>query len=396
MLTVIADDLTGAAEIAGIGYRYGVDVKFTIHNAQCTMHNAQFTIHNAQLTQSEQSISLTPYLSPLTTNKNSKLQTLLVVATDIRQMTEEEAMNTLRETARALPHEGKIFLKVDSALRGHVVAMLQSLLEVTHYTHALYLPANPSRGRTIAGGRMLIHGMPIHETEFAHDPEFPIRQASIGALFPGMRTWTGHPERGIYYTDIQSTDDITRILTLADSNCLIAGAADAFEALLRQRGAHVSRPSSGAAFPLQDVIIVCGSTQSKPLSTGITVAPMPAEVYHAKVGAETWAAAIASRYAEEGAVVLRIDHQGRTGRQAALWLREAMATTVEKLVEIRPPRHIIVEGGATAFAIIHRLGWQQWEVADEIAPGVVALSHGDCTLTLKPGSYPWKNGVKKS
>ena len=37
-------------------------------------------------------------------------------------------------------------------MRGHVVAELRALMEATGYRRAVYLPANPSKGRIIRGG----------------------------------------------------------------------------------------------------------------------------------------------------------------------------------------------------------------------------------------------------
>ena len=52
---------------------------------------------------------------------------------------------------------------------------------------------------------------------------------------------------------------------------------------------------------------------------------------------------------------------------------------------------IIIEGGATAYAVLERLGISSFDVEYEYSPGVVCLSHGNMRIILKPGSYPWGN-----
>ena len=62
----------------------------------------------------------------------------------------------------------------------------------------------------------------------------------------------------------------------------------------------------------------------------------------------------------------------------------------EQLVAVRRPDHLIIEGGATAWATLQTLGWTQFQIECQIAPGVVQMRAPSGTLvTLKPGSYSW-------
>ena len=129
-MIVIADDITGAAEMAGIAFSQGQQVSLVCGSPLCCDNIA------AQTT---------------------------VIATDTRSMTEAEAV---AETHRILckaecgvanpshlsPLTPHLFKKTDSALRGHVVAELSILMQTTDYERAIYLPANPSKGRIIRGG----------------------------------------------------------------------------------------------------------------------------------------------------------------------------------------------------------------------------------------------------
>ncbi|MDE6556622.1 MAG: hypothetical protein K2K55_06620, partial [Duncaniella sp.] len=67
-----------------------------------------------------------------------------------------------------------------------------------------------------------------------------------------------------------------------------------------------------------------------------------------------------------------------------------MADVVARLIAIHTPRHLVIEGGATAFAILSRLGCTSFTITAEIAPGVISMQSADgMTVTMKPGSYPW-------
>ena len=50
---------------------------------------------------------------------------------------------------------------------------------------------------------------------------------------------------------------------------------------------------------------------------------------------------------------------------------------------------LVIEGGATAFAILTAMNWDKLQLIEQIAAGVVALKHDNVIVVLKPGSYPW-------
>jgi uncharacterized protein YgbK (DUF1537 family) len=56
---------------------------------------------------------------------------------------------------------------------------------------------------------------------------------------------------------------------------------------------------------------------------------------------------------------------------------------------------IFVEGGATAWTLVKRLGWRRFRVSRELAPGVVTLGvvGGGPSVTMKPGSYAWPEEI---
>ena len=73
-----------------------------------------------------------------------------------------------------------------------------------------------------------------------------------------------------------------------------------------------------------------------------------------------------------------------------------MAEKARQLVAEHRPDHLIIEGGATAWATLQALGWTDFAITAQLAPGVVQMSATNGTLvTLKPGSYPWGD-IKQS
>ena len=373
---VIADDITGAAEIAGIALGFGCRVRFTTSVERLTLGDG-----------------------------------VTVLATDTRSMPRTEAVAvTERIVARlraaapnGLPDVVRLFKKTDSVLRGHVTAELRALM-TAGYERALLLPANPSKGRCIVGGRYLLGGEPIDRTVFRTDPEFPAATADVVELLGG----------GVHYVDsaterlaegisIGETPSVEALAALAARfGCdapLWAGAADAFRVLLAADGCTERPQVPFAGFGDRRTLVVCGSTVRHDLSAEpffrrrrVAVAPMPDAVFE---GAEptAWIAAARQRMEAEraDALLLRIPQQVRVDGARARRLRGAMARTVQALVAAERFEEVVIEGGATAYAVLDALGWHDFVVTDAVAAGVVRLRYpaADVHLTFKPGSYDW-------
>ena len=390
-MIVIADDITGAAEIAGIAFTQRQAVSLL---CECPV--------------SGDIIATTGFAATT------------VIATDTRSMTEAEAVAETRRIASAITFfggdggrgevlpsfggaGGGFFKKTDSALRGHVVAELTALMQATGYRRAVYMPANPSKGRTIRNGIYYIDGTPIADTAFSYDPEFPARTSSLCECFPDAEA------KGIIMPDAESEADIRALVDrYDDGHTLFAGAADLFKAIAplnppeggRNESSKPVLPLSGglrgwgAFLPpsggLRGALLVCGSTQSHPDAFGLPVAEMPFSIYDGSDDLTPWLNDALDKYAA-GPLVIAITHRHRTGRDVAVRLRRLTAQLVEALFRHHTPSHLYIEGGATAFSVLHTLGISRLTVTAQPAPGVVSMTAPDgLVVTLKPGSYPFR------
>ena len=359
-MIVIADDITGAAEIAGMAFAAGQQVRLL---CGCPVDGDIVADHGT-----------------------------VVIATDTRSMEEHEAVAETCRIASAISRQSSaVFKKTDSALRGHVVAELAALMHTVGYQRSVYLPANPSKGRIVRNGIYYIHHTPIHETDFRFDPEYPATTSVLQERFPDAT------DKEIIMPDATSIDGICHMIEdYADGNTLFAGAADLFQQLLIKNGAFVQqeigRKGDVNSFKKHaDMIILCGSTQSTVLETGIPVAPMSRENYDGSSNIDLWNT---SAYSDCHRIILSIPFHHRTGKDTAVHLRNLMAQKTKMLVEQHCPTHLIIEGGATAWATLQTLGWTEFEIVAQLAPGVVQMRAANGTLvTLKPGSYPWGSSL---
>jgi uncharacterized protein YgbK (DUF1537 family) len=223
-IVIIADDLSGAAELAGIAYSRGL--------------SAEVQREFSAATDAE----------------------VIAVDTDSRGLQPGEAAARVAAVTRAVvaSRPAWIFKKTDSVLRGHPAAEIAAILSVANLPRAILVPANPSRGRTISGGVYYVGGAPLERTAFANDPEFPRRSSLVGDLL-GQAP-------GIITPDVPDIATVAALPRSLDAQCLPAGGADFFTAVLAERTGSSAwmSPLSRRLSLAPPRLLVCGSKVSWP------------------------------------------------------------------------------------------------------------------------------------
>lgn len=376
MIIVIADNLTCAAEIAGLGRSYGLDTVL---------------------------LSEVPTVLPQ--------RPLVVIATDTRSGSEQQAIADTEALCRKLgpamstAHQRLVLYKaVDPYMRGHLVGELQAMMRGTAYQQVVCLPANPSHDLIIRGGCCYVEGTPLDQTPYAAQSDTVIDTASV-CLRLGIT-----PQSRIRVPDAVTPDDVRQVVqqSMQSNNLtLLAGSFDLFAALLEYKGyARAEQPDFEGLSRESSALIVCGSPQSTDISSrpfvrkrDLPLDSMPRDVFDGSQGAAYWLANIQLRHFSRAAIqparyglVLNIPYERSCSRQSALRLRTEMAQVVSQLVEQMQPAELVIEGGATAYAIFERQGWRHFVVDSMISDGVVRLhleSLPSMQITFKPGHYPW-------
>lgn len=345
MIVVIADDLSGAAELAGAAVRQGLSAE-----VQTTFDPG---------TDAE----------------------VLCVDTDTRMLSPVLAAERVSEVARGVvaAKPAWVFKKCDSVLRGSVLAEARALAAVTKQARILLAPANPSRERTISAGIYRIAGRPLHETAFAHDPLHPRRTASVKALL-------GEGADQISVPDILTSADVERQVPDADANTLPVGGLDFFTALLTAR-TTAKAPPPVVPSPEAPTLVVCGSEASwaqrcgEAAAHGISIFSLPHDTR-----------AVVNALGRSKPVLIGIGNGPATRESAPQVLTAKLARSVATILgQIRVER-LFLEGGATSAAVIAGMGWTRLRAESSPAPGVGILRPTSATaplLAIKPGSYPW-------
>ena len=380
MICVIADDFTGAAEIGGVALRYGLRVE-----VQSTFH-ADTDVD------------------------------LICVDADTRWRTPAEAARRTAQVAnlcRAAEFT-QIFKKVDSVLRGQVASELAALMDAFGKARAVLVPANPSLGRKIVDGEYQIKRVPLHQTSFAQDPEYPATTSNVRSILgPAkdmsvciLRTDQEMPAQGIIIGEAGSHADVVHWAHRLDRFTVPAGAAEFFGAFLETNGFVLIKhnPNLDAA-TRGNALFVCGSISEYSRSfcrrceqCGIPVLRMPMDLFDVNVPPESsiekWVAATVRALEDHTEVMVAIDRPLCRDPGLPQRLSSYVGTAVQQILQRRAIDLIFVEGGATAVALIRQLGWQRMRARHELAPGVVCLQAEGTSgplLTMKPGSYAWSD-----
>jgi D-threonate/D-erythronate kinase len=374
---IIADDLTGAAELAGVAWRFG----FTAE-----LHTGLNRVPHSEV---------------------------LAIDTDSRHCTEAEATRRVTAATRCLELLGVewIYKKVDSVLRGCVLPEIQAILRVLRLKRALLVPANPSRGRIIQHGIYLIDGTPVDQTDFRNDPQHPRNSSLVleilgdkgSAIVSICRPDEPLPALGVVIGEAAAPADLQVWAGRLEATILPAGAAEFFAAILESGKGAAHFPARPISLRSVDgpALFVCGSKSASTQGflddcrrRGCPVVRMP-EAFFQKSGFRAtlmrqWAREVTTAFERCPRVVVAIDQPAREG--SAEIFGEILVTVVKLVLSQVPVKQINVEGGATASLLMRVMGWSCLSLMQEVSPGVVMLRVGSSipiAITIKPGSYEW-------
>ncbi len=370
---ILADDLTGAAEMAALGKACGHE---TLLVTSPSAHRDRATV--------------------------------VSYAVDTRLLPPGEAATRLRS---ALPQLGLTppplrFRKIDSVLRGNVLAEARVLADYWGYRRTLIVPSNPSLGRTLVEGQILLHGTPLASTAMAADVHHPAASSSAQALLqarsPGhwvevLRPGDSLPKAGVFLGVVATTRDVEHWAAQVDDTTLVCGAADFLQALLA-RTLPTASPQSPLTPPPGPALLLSGTLGSPllnlptPASNVWQVLSLPAAACNEPQVAKQWIQQVSAAARQGTSLRLAAPQVRRENEEAAKPIRILLVQAFQAARVQHSFSHWLIEGGATAADLFQSLGLQHFLVAGAWAPGVIALRPTAPhlpLLTVKPGSYRW-------
>ncbi len=383
MIAVIADDFTGAAELAGLGLRYGLSVEIDSNGIEDS---------NAEL---------------------------LIIATDTRSMTSEKAYNEVKRITGELINSNVswIYKKTDSVLRGHVLLELKAMLEVSNKEKVLLVPANPAYGRLIKNGIYYINDQPAHLTGFADDPEYALKTSNVLEIIGelnGLSTYLitsqdNYVTKGIAIAEASTIKDLDYWAEKVNQDIIPAGASGFFESLLKANGFNQVHASNQEVKFGKNFLFICGSAFSQgriaveeAKMKGAKVCEMPDDVFYNRPPKEKhfkkWVNDTINAFKSNSKVIVEINQPVVKKPDFARRLRTEIAKLVEEVIAKVEVDELFIDGGATVYAISKQLRMSKFLPYQEIAPGVIRMkvdNKPNFHLTIKPGSYLWPEEIWK-
>ncbi|SFG85772.1 Uncharacterized conserved protein YgbK, DUF1537 family [Halopelagius inordinatus] len=120
---------------------------------------------------------------------------------------------------------GFVYKKVDSTLRGNLVAEVDAAVNATGADVALVAPASPRNGRTTVEGYHLVDGVPVSETDAGNDPDKPVETSHLPtrfapSSFPVVRLPVNRVAAGAaaVAADLEATAAEGRTVVVADAS----------------------------------------------------------------------------------------------------------------------------------------------------------------------------------
>ncbi|HET7829760.1 MAG TPA: 3-oxo-tetronate kinase [Candidatus Limnocylindrales bacterium] len=399
-LAIVADDLTGAADVAGILRRAGVRTSLIAGDP-----------------------------AP---GRGAPVADAVVVGLRIRTAPVSEAVERATNAATWLLDAGasvlawKICSTFDSTPEGNIGPVTDALLALTGLPAALVCPAFPENGRVVRDGRLFVHGVPLDESPMRDHPLTPMRDADLARLlapqvaFPDriVRLDVGDDpaaaiERaiasGARYLVPDAPDDaaatalgeavVGRALPVIASGLvpgILAGlrrdgrlppAATEPPEVPRTGGRALVVAGSCSTATQAQVAAFASSHPAVRLDTALADPPSAAigaarRAFLAGAGAVL----VSSTTDPAGVATTRESLGPEAGSWIEHWLGEVAAALAADGV-----RRIVTAGGETTGAVVEALNVRSFEVGAELAPGVPVLlaerAGGALVLVAKSGNF---------
>jgi uncharacterized protein YgbK (DUF1537 family) len=381
-IALVADDLTGAADSA---------VQFA--GAGCHAHLLRGPSARLEAVRPEvaRPVSARPEAArPARPEPACPRPVVLAVATDVRAADDDLAAQRTAAAVRELLAGGcdRLYLKIDSTMRGSVAGQLRGALDAWSQTHAdavvVLCPAYPDQARTVVGGELRVGDVPVTRTAAAADPVTPVRESRLERLVPGAVATTpgglaaaaGGPAR-VLFTDAATDADLDAVADAVHRlgpGGVAAGSAGLAAAMARRWSAAAPAPAPPAPVRTGRILVAVSSRHPLALSSVERLrATLPAPgrpapgrppvdvITTPQAGAAT-VTEVAADFGDEVAAQLRLHRYdalvlvGGDGAAAALDRVGATAVTLHTTLAPGIPIGTVAGGAADGLRVVTKSG----------------------------------------
>lgn len=283
-----------------------------------------------------------------------------------------------------------VYKKIDSTLRGPVAAELAAVLDALPETRLLFAPANPAVGRTVRDGVLLVHGRPVHETDFGRDPVSPVSESRLRALLAGL------PAGSIEIPDTADAADLDRAVTdqMTRGGPWVAVGSGALARpvaakLAAGHAVKVTAMDAPAAAP-GPVLFLGGSAHAlnrRQAARLWSERKVPLHEFNHGDSVEVFATKVATSLRERGAASVLV----APARGDSAVIRDRLTAVATAALAAAGSARVFATGGETARSLCGALGVRVLRFEAELEPGLAAASGegsaGPLLFAVKPGGF---------
>jgi len=329
-----------------------------------------------------------------------------------------------------------IYTKTCSVFRGNIGASFDAVQDVLGEKCSMVVAGFPSNGRTTVDGVHYLHGVPVSETNFAHDPVTPLRFSRLDELIGQQssrpcrvfsHTWLDEAEdmqaehladlkkeAAYVIFDVRNQEDLRRIARLIRDEKNICGSSAVCEELPGAWGQVSGVEDCPRNKAEGGVLILAGSLtpQTTRQIQALEQSGTPCHVLEpaalledaSRAAAVKEACAFAALRLAEGSDVLLYaarDTSAVRTKSAQLGISDVEAgrrislafEAAAKLIREQTGLHrYLVAGGETSDSVSRGLGVRTMRIWQEIEPGVPMMTARtfageEIALVLKSGSF---------
>jgi D-threonate/D-erythronate kinase len=378
-ILIVADDLTGAAELGGIAFHCGLTVRILLD-------------------------SETGFHFP---------ENVVILDSNTRNMAPEKAYQEIKKLLSGIDLSSfdLIFKKVDSLLRGPICSEIKAMLDVINIDQAYLVPANPSRNRIIRSGKYYIDNIPINNTDFRSDPHYPRTSKYVRDLITDSchtlitADDPTHKSRiRIMIPDIISCEELgTFVADMPNEPMLLAGAADFFAEILFAKFKRKPSDKTRRFDIAGSVHFLVGSnsqsskhTVRKLAGKDYIVSRLPIAALENNERFDEWTNHLVRELKKQRCIAIagpfrRVDEALRINL-----INEKLVKSAGIMFKyMSSGSFLLIEGGETSSRFFRFMKWHDLTISDAFETGIVSLSPPDCDIRIiiKPGSYKWPESI---
>ncbi len=381
-LLVLADDLTGAGEIASLATKAGFNTSLELNPKEVNLPS-----HSGD--------------------------SCTVIDTETREFAGREAKRKVRDLLSTLSSfQGPQYKKIDSTLRGNIVSELEAMGGQESFDLIIFAPALPELGRKTVGGYHMVDGLPVTRTEYASHPSLKLTTSHLPSFFEeAMNSFSTHSIplrkitegkeaiketiRRLYQNGAQlvipdaaersDLEEISGAIGELDLNPLPVGSSGLFRAL------YPGKVSIGDSLPARPgnkpALVICGSINTASRRQLSLLEEKDPEVRPHQVQLESL-----EKISEEGhnpVVISGVLEDLKGGRDVAVFtpsepqplspsrrerIGEGLGELAAEILRAQSISGLFLTGGDTAKAVFQSLDIRQLDVVGQLEPFIPITS----------------------